>query len=128
MPYGTRRIRGYHPPYCTCYDCNEARGQQGGKRRRSTAAQDAMVPPFPWRRRRGGGALRLFRLLRSVTATALLCTVLIHVAVFVGILVYVGVQRGAPDGVLTMVADTFISTRQDYVKPTFPRSNHLSWI
>ena len=99
MPYDPLRIRGYHLPYCTCYDCNEARRQQGG------------------RRRRGSGALiRLFRLLRSVTATALLCTVLIHVAVFVGILVYVGVQRGAPDGVLTMVADTFISTRQDYVK------------
>ena len=117
MPYDPRRIRGYHPTYCTCYDCNEARGQQGGKRRRSAAAlQDAMVSPLYSRRRRGGGALRLFRLLRSVTATALFCTVLIHVAVFVGILAYVWVQAGAPDGVLTMVADTFTSSRAAYVQ------------
>ena len=154
MPYDPRRIRGYHPRYCTCYGCNEARGQQGEKRRQSaadarrravagrqserkvsesakeptlwgehpplntgitmrsaSAPQDAMVSPFPWRRRLGG-ALRLFRLLRSVTATALFCTVLIHVAVFAGILVYVGVQAGAPDGVLPMVADTFTSARE----------------
>ena len=92
MTYDPRRIRGYHPPYCTCYDCNEAP-----------------------RRRQGGGALRLFRLLRFVTATALFCTVLIHVAVFVGILAYVGVQEGAPDGVLPMVADTFTSAQEAYV-------------
>ena len=116
MPYDPRRIGGYHPPYCTCYDCNEARGQQVGKRQRSTAPQDAMVSPSPWRRRRGGGALRLFRLLRSVTATALFCTVLIHVGVFVGLLAYVGVQEGAPDGVLPMVADTFTSSREAYVE------------
>ena len=64
----------------------------------------------------GGGALRLFRLLRSVIATAVFCTVLIHVAVFAGLLVYVGVQAGAPDGILLMVADTFTSSREAYVE------------
>ena len=104
MPYDPRRIRGYHPPYCTCYDCNEA------------ALQETAVSPFLRSRSILVVALRLFRLLRSVTATALFCTVLIHVAVFVGILVYVGVQAGAPDGVLTMVADTFTSSREAYVE------------
>ena len=125
MPYDPRRTVGYHPPYCTCYDCNEARqqqGQQDGKRRQSAAAlRDAVASPPYRRRRRGGSALRLFRLLRllrlfrSVAATALFCTVLIHVAVFAGILAYVGVQEGAPDGVLPMVADTFTSAREAYV-------------
>ena len=31
MPYDPRRIRGHHPTYCACYDCNEAQGQQVGK-------------------------------------------------------------------------------------------------
>ena len=117
MTYDPRRIRGYHPPYCTCYDCNEAGRQHGRKRRRSTAAlQDAMVSSFPWSRRILVVALRLFRILRSVTATALFCTVLIHVAVFVGILIYVGVQTGAPGGVLPMVVDTFTSAQEAYVQ------------
>ena len=64
----------------------------------------------------GGGVLRLFRLLWSVTATALFCTLLIHVAVFVGLLIYVGVHVGTPDGVLPMVADTFTSAREAYVE------------
>ena len=95
---------GEHPPL-----------NRGIAMRSVAALQDALVSPFPWRRRLGG-ALRLFRLLRSVAATALFCTVLIHVAVFAGILIYVGVQEGAPNGVLPMVADTFTSAREAYVE------------
>ena len=104
MPYDPRRIRGYHPPYCTCYECNEAGRQQGGKRRQN----------MPLLRSLRRGAIRPFRLFRSVAATALVCIVLIHVTVFAGILVYVGVQKGAPSGVLPMVTDTFTSAQDAY--------------
>ena len=88
----------------------------GITKRSAAALQDVMVSPLYWRRRWGGGVRRLFRLLRSVIDTALFYTLLIHVAAFVGILVYVGVQEGAPGGVLTMVADTFTSSREAYVQ------------
>ncbi len=102
-------LSGEHPPL-----------NMGITTRGKPALQDAVASPFPRRRRRGGSALRLFRLLRllrllrSVATTALFCTVLVHVAVFIGIVAYVGIQRGAPEGVPAMVADTFTNAREAY--------------
>ena len=110
-----RNQRGYHPPACTCYSCNEAK-RQGGREIQNQppiASSPAAVQPAaaaepaaaaqpaaaarPAASRPAGTrpARRPLRAVGRVVGAALRYAVALHVVTVAGLVVYAIVQDGA---------------------------------
>ena len=93
-----RNQRGYHPPACTCYSCNEAKRQGGSEIRiqpltaSSPAVAEPAAAPMPAGTR---PARRPLRAVGRVVGAALRYAVALHEVTVAGLVVYAIVQDGA---------------------------------
>ncbi len=111
--------RGYHPPACTCYSCNEAKGREQGNQPQAgvgpaeeavsqaeaVVRQAASAPAYSAPARTAASktagtqtARRPFRAARLIVGAALRYAIVIHAVTIAGLVVYAIVQGGT-DGV-----------------------------
>ena len=95
--------RGYHPPACTCYSCNEAKRDGGETPLRPPAASGPAAMPQAQRQpNKPAGtrpARRPFRTTGRIIGAALRYAIALHAAAIAGLAVYAAVQNGA-DGIV----------------------------
>ena len=90
--------RGYHPPACTCYRCNEAKRAVPETPLRPPAAYGAAAMPQAQRQRNKPAgtrpARRPFRATGRIIGAALRYAITLHAAAIAGLAIYAIVQDG----------------------------------
>ena len=88
--------RGYHPPACTCYSCNEAKKDRGETPLRpQTASRPAPAHPSAPMPAGTRPARRPFRAMGRIIGAALRYAIALHAAAIAGLAIYAVVQDGA---------------------------------
>lgn len=91
--------RGYHPPACTCYSCNEAKRAVPETPIRPPAASDPAAMPQAQRQpNKPAGtrpARRPFRAMGRIIGSALRYAIALHAAAIAGLAIYAIIQDGA---------------------------------